>query len=146
MSASARRQGVGGSGRIGDVQPGKTKESPMSIPQMLAASTVDAYAVTSERLVATAAALTALAGAVTGGFALARRTGRGGHHTGKRGPTVALVAGVTGLVVGGLVVATADGGPGTGNGVVGGYAAVVLGLIAAVLGGLVLARSRRTVS
>jgi len=111
----------------------------MSVRHLLAASTVDAHTLTADRLVATAAVLVTLAGAIIGGLALLRPAGR----YRRRGPTVAVAAGVTGLVAGGLVLATADGGPGTGNGVVGGYAAVAIGLVAAVLGGLARARSRR---
>ncbi|MEU8088187.1 DUF6223 family protein [Micromonospora sp. NPDC049101] len=102
--------------------------------QHLAASTVDAYTLTGGRLVATTAAFVALAGAIAGGLALARRVGR-------RGTTGALVAGMIGTVVGGWVVATADGGPGSGSGVVGGYAALALGVLAVVLGGIAAARS-----
>ncbi|GIE88138.1 DUF6223 family protein [Actinoplanes regularis] len=120
-------------------QAGTTEEDAMSYPLLLAVSTVDAGTVTVDRVVATAAALTALAGAVLGGLALARSTG----HRVTRRSFAALAAGVAGALVGLLVVATADGGPGTGNGVVGGYAGVVFGLVAAALGGLALFRSRR---
>lgn len=106
---------------------------------------IDAYTLTTGRLVGTVAALVALAGAVVGGLALARSAGRIGDGDGRRGATLALVAGLSGIVIGGLVVAAAEGGPGTGYGIVGGFAALVLGLIATVLGSLVLARSRRTV-
>jgi uncharacterized membrane protein len=106
---------------------------------------VDAYTLTTGRLVGTAAALAALVGVVIGGLTLARSAGRIGNSTGKRGAIVALVAGLTGMVIGGLVVAAAEGGPGTGHGIVGGFAALVIGLIATVLGWLALARSRRTV-
>jgi hypothetical protein len=100
--------------RIDGIQPAKTKEHVMSVHLLLAESTVDSTTITGDRLVATVAALLALAGAVTGGLALARRTG--GLQ-----PVIALVAGVVGVVTGGLVIATADGGPGTGNGIVGVY-------------------------
>lgn len=99
---------------------------------------VDAYTLTTGRLLGTVAALMALAGVVAGGLTLARGNGN-------RGAIVALVAGLTGMVIGGLVVAAAEGGPGTGYGIVGGFAALVIGLIATVLGWLALARSRRTV-
>jgi len=112
----------------------------MPISDLLAASTVDAATVTGDRLLATAAALVTLAGAIVGGLAAARPDGR----SSRRSSAVALAAGVTGMLVGGLVVATADGGPGTGNGIVGGYAALVLGLVGALLGGYALARTRRT--
>jgi FtsH-binding integral membrane protein len=105
-------------------------------------NSVDAYTLTSGRLVGTVAALLALTGAVIGGLALARSAGRIG--TGRKGAIVALVAGPAGMVIGGLVLAAADGGPGTGNGVVGSAFAIVLGLIGVVLGGLARSRSRRT--
>ncbi|MFE6552570.1 DUF6223 family protein [Streptomyces sp. NPDC057746] len=105
---------------------------------------VDAYTLTTGRLVGTAAALVALAGVVIGGLALARLAGRIGTVNGKKGAIVSLVAGLTGMVIGALNLAVADGGPGTGNGVVGGALALVLGLIATVLGGLALARTNRT--
>jgi Family of unknown function (DUF6223) len=103
---------------------------------------VDAYTLTTGRLLGTVAALVALAGVVVGGLTLARSAGRTGN--GNRGGVVALVAGLTGMVIGGLVVAAAEGGPGTGYGIVGGFAALAIGLIATVLGWLALARSRRT--
>jgi Family of unknown function (DUF6223) len=106
---------------------------------LLAVSTVDAGTVTVDRVVATAAVLVALAGAIVGGLALARSAGA----SVTRRSFVALTAGVVGAFIGILVLATADGGPGTGNGVVGGFAGVVLGLLAALLGGLALLRSRR---
>ncbi|MEU4532454.1 DUF6223 family protein [Micromonospora ureilytica] len=112
----------------------------MPISDLLAASTVDASTLTGDRIVATAAVVVALAGAIIGGLALGRPTSR----SGKRRSAVALIAGVTGVLVGVLVVATADGGPGTGNGIVGGYAALVLGLLATLLGGLAFARTHRT--
>jgi hypothetical protein len=112
----------------------------MPISDLLAASTVDASTLTGDRIVATAAVVVTLAGAIIGGLALGRPTSR----SGKRRSALALIAGATGVLVGGLVVATADGGPGTGNGIVGGYAALVLGLLAALLGGLAIARNRRT--
>jgi hypothetical protein len=101
----------------------------------LAESAVGASTLTTDRAVATAAAVVALAGAVMGGLALLRSTG------GSR-PRMALGAGILGAIVGAWVLATADGGPGSGNGVVGGYAGVVFGLVAVVLAGLALARSR----
>ena len=103
---------------------------------MLAASTVDAFALTSDRVVATAAALLALIGAISGASALVRSTTR----TRRRRAIAAVAAGLPSTVAGILVVATADGGPGTGNGVVGGYAAIALGLIAAGLGLVTLTR------
>ena len=74
---------------------------------------------TPERIAASAAAVVGLIGAVIGGLALARSTGRIGTANGRRGAIVALVLGPIGLVIGGLVVATADGGLGTGNGLAG---------------------------
>ncbi|MEV4118666.1 DUF6223 family protein [Micromonospora sp. NPDC049645] len=112
----------------------------MPISELLAASTVDAYTLTGDRVVASVAAFVALVGALIGALALARPTDR--HPRWQA--AVALAAGGIGIVAGTLVVVTADGGPGTGNGIVGGYAALVLGLTAALLGGVALARRRRT--
>ncbi|XVV09304.1 DUF6223 family protein [Actinoplanes sp. CA-131856] len=91
---------------------------------------------TADRLIATVAALLALAGVIAGIRALTRPAAPL--------PLSALTAGVAGTLTGILVVATADGGPGTGNGVVGGWAAIALGPIAAGLGGLALLRLRRS--
>jgi hypothetical protein len=112
--------------------------------QQLSAA-VPAYTLTTGRLVASVAALVALAGVVVGGLALARSAGRTRIGPRRRGATVALVSGLTGMAVGALVVAVADGGPGSGSGIVGGFAALVLGLTATLLGRLALSRSRRTV-
>ena len=105
---------------------------------------VKAYTLTPKRVMASGAAVTGLIGAVIGGLALARSTGRIGTGNGRRGAIVALVLGPIALVIGGLVVATADGGLGTGNGLGGGVVAMVVGLIGMILGGLALARSPRT--
>lgn len=110
----------------------------MFIHLLYAQDPVDASTMTNDRVVATAAAMIALAGVISGVLALTRH-----HRTWHT--TVALVAGIAGMLVGGFVVATADGGPGTGNGIVGGYAAVAVGLIAIGLTGLARARSHRTV-
>jgi hypothetical protein len=107
-----------------------------------AATTV--YGLTTRRLWATAVAVVALIGVVSGGLALARPASRVGAPSRRREAIVALVAGLIAVVNGGLNLATASGGPGTGNGVVGGAAAFVLGLVALVIGGLALARCRRT--
>ncbi|MEV6843623.1 DUF6223 family protein [Actinoplanes sp. NPDC051411] len=112
----------------------------MHVRLLFAAYPVGAHTLTTDRIVATAAVVVAVAGAVIGGLALARSTG----PSRKRRSSVALVAGIAGTVVGALVVATADGGPGTGNGIVGGYVAVLVGLLAVLLGGLARGRSRRT--
>lgn len=106
---------------------------------MLAASTVDAIALTGDRLLATAAALVALIGVVLGASALARSATR----TRGRLAIAAVSAGLPSTIAGILVVTTADGGPGTGNGIAGGYAAIALGLIAAGLGLLTLTRAKR---
>lgn len=98
------------------------------------------YAMTPERLAASAAALLALAGVVIGGWALVRARRAGG---GLNGGIAALVAGLIGMLLGGFVVATADGGLGTGNGLGGGVVAVVLGVIGVLLGGLARLRARR---
>jgi Family of unknown function (DUF6223) len=119
--------------------------TPMAAHVSAQSAPVDAYTLTSGRLLGTLAALVALAGVVVGGLTLARSAGRITNGNGKREAIVALVAGLTGMVIGGLVVATAEGGPGTGYGIVGGFAALAIGLIATVLGWLALARSRRTV-
>jgi hypothetical protein len=103
----------------------------LSVP---AATTV--YGMTARRLWASAAALLAIAGLVTGGLALTRPAGRFAM--------IALAAGLIAAVNGGLNLAFANGGPGTGNGVVGGAAALVMGLIALSLGALALVRHRRT--
>lgn len=104
---------------------------------------VDPYALTSDRLWASLAAIVALMGAIIGGMALSRAARGIGLGKGRNGAIVALTAGLIAAIVGALLLATADGGPGTGNGVVGAAVAVVLGLIAMVEGGLVVARSRR---
>ena len=102
------------------------------------------YTLTPGRMVASAAAMVALIGAVIGGLALARSAGRIGTGNWRRGAIVALVLGPIGLVIGGLVVATAGGGLGTGHGLGGGIVAMIVGLIGTALGGLALARSRRS--
>ena len=141
MTSPARRQTANQrTGFRRQPVPARRRSTSCPSSDLLAASTVDASTLTGDRIVATAAVLAALAGAVIGGLALARPTGR----SGKRRSAVALVAGVASVLVGGLVVATADGGPGTGNGIVGGYAALVLGLLAVLFGGLAFARTRRT--
>ena len=124
-------------GGFGLATPAAAHVSAQSAP-------VDAYTLTTGRLVGTLAALVALAGVVVGGLTLARSAGRITNSNAKRGAIVALVAGLTGMVIGGLVVAAAEGGPGTGYGIVGGFAALAIGLTATVLGWLALARSRRT--
>jgi hypothetical protein len=105
--------------------------------QHLAESAVSGSTLTSDRAIATMAALVALAGTVAGVLAL-RRSG-GGRP---RSLLLTLSAGLLGVVVGVWVLVTADGGPGTGNGVVGGYAGVAFGLIAVALAGLAVVRSR----
>jgi hypothetical protein len=106
-----------------------------------AATTVSGL--TSRRLWASAVAVLALVGVLTGGFALARAASRFGTTSGRLGAIVAVVAGLIAAVNGVLVLTVASGGPGSGNGVVGGAGALVLGLIALALGGLALTRSRR---
>lgn len=91
------------------------------------------------RLLALAAVLVGLTGAVIGGRALA-----GGYRLGgdvRRRAFVAILAGLVGIALGGLVIARSDGGIGTGNGIAGANVAMVVGLIATILGGL--AGSRR---
>jgi hypothetical protein len=99
------------------------------------------YGLTPRRLWATAVAVLALVGVVSGGLALARPVSRFNSMP-RRGAILALAVGLIAAVNGGLNLAVATGGPGTGNGVVGGAAALVLGLIAVAIGGLALARSR----
>jgi hypothetical protein len=102
----------------------------------------------SGRLGPTVSALLGLIGAVIGGLAITRASGRNVASSGvatfieRNGANAALVLGVISLALGGLFLATADGGPGTGNGVVGSIAAIVLGLIALALSGLAHARER----
>ncbi|WP_433063833.1 DUF6223 family protein [Dactylosporangium sp. CS-033363] len=93
---------------------------------------------TLDRIVATVAALLALAGLIAGSLALAGRLGR----YRKAGPAAAVGAGAAGLLVGAWVVLTADGGSGTGNGVVGGFAALAFGLAAIICGALARNRQR----
>ena len=107
-----------------------------------AASTV--YGLTTRRLWATAADLTALLGVAVGGLALTRRISRFGTASVRHAAILGLVLGLIAAVNGLLNVAIANGGPGTGNGVVGGAAAFVLGLIGMAIGGLALTRSGRT--
>lgn len=106
-----------------------------------AATTV--HGLTSRRLWATAAAVSALVGVFAGGLALTRPASRFGTASGPLGAAIALAAGLFGAVNGALNLAMANGGPGTGNGVVGGAAAFVLGLAAAAIGSIALIRSRR---
>jgi hypothetical protein len=115
-----------------------------SVAADASAQPVTVYTMTPERMAASTAAVVGLIGAIIGGLALARSTGRIGNGNGRRGAIVALVLGPIGLVIGGLVVATADGGLGTGYGIAGGVVAMTVGLIGIALGGLALARSRRT--
>ena len=105
--------------------------------------TVTVTTLTPERIVASAAAVVGLIGAIIGGLALLRSVRRIGN-SGRRGAIVALILGPISLVTGGLIVATADGGLGTGNGIAGGFVAIALSLIGMALSGLALARSHRT--
>jgi hypothetical protein len=114
----------------------------MSIAYLLAA--VDPAELTTRRLMASVAAVVALAGVVVAALALARPAGRLGTGSTNLGGMVAVAAGLIGTLIGGAIVFAAEGGPGSGYGIVGGYVALVLGPIAVVLGALALARSRRT--
>jgi len=105
--------------------------------------TVTVTTLTPERIVASAAAVVGLIGAIIGGLALLRSVRRIGN-SGRRGAIVALILGPISLVTGGLIVATADGGLGTGNGIAGGFVAIALSLIGMALSGLALVRSHRT--
>ncbi|MGC4942246.1 DUF6223 family protein [Kribbella sp. DT2] len=102
------------------------------------------YTLSVGRVGASLAAVVGLLGAVSGGLALTRTTGKGhiGNWTRRNGAVAALGAGLVAVVVGGSIAATADGGLGTGNGLGGAYVAVLVGLIAVTLGWL--ARARRT--
>jgi hypothetical protein len=75
--------------------------TPAAAPVVAQSAAVDAYALTTGRVVGTVAALVALAGVVVGGLALAR-SARRISNGGRRGAIVALVAGPTGMVIGGL--------------------------------------------
>ena len=75
--------------------------TPTAAPVVAQSAAVDAYALTTGRVVGTVAALVALAGVVVGGLALAR-SARRISNGGRRGAIVALVAGPTGMVIGGL--------------------------------------------
>lgn len=118
--------------------------APAAAQESVPSTTVNAYALTPKRAMASGAAATGVIGAVIGGLALARSAGRIGTGNGRRGALVALVLGPVALVMGALVVATADGGVGTGNGLAGGVVAMTVGLIAMALGASALSRSRRT--
>ncbi|MGJ3558334.1 DUF6223 family protein [Streptomyces sp. INA 01156] len=134
LAAAAAAAVLGGIGLAAPVAAHPTAQS----------AAVDAYSLTTGRLVGTTAALVALVGVAIGGLTLARSACRIGTGNRRGRAIVALVAGLAGMVIGALNLAVADGGPGTGNGVVGGALALVLGLIAAVCGWLALSRSRRT--
>ncbi|GIG66207.1 DUF6223 family protein [Phytomonospora endophytica] len=97
---------------------------------------------TADRVIATSAALVALAGAVVGVLALFRAA-RGTGDGRRRGGRLAVALSVLGALAGVFVIVTADGGPGTGNGIVGGYLAVVVGLAGIALVWLARARARR---
>jgi hypothetical protein len=75
--------------------------TPAAAPVVAQSAAVDAYALTTGRVVGTVAALVALAGVVVGGLALAR-SARRISNGGRRGAIVALVAGPTGMIIGGL--------------------------------------------
>lgn len=108
-----------------------------------AATTV--YGATPQRIWATAAAGLGLVSVIIGGLSLARRAGRFGTGSGRRGAIVALVVGLITVINGWLILAVSNGGPGNGNGVVGGAGAFVLGIVSMVIGALVLIPSRRVV-
>jgi hypothetical protein len=75
--------------------------TPTAAPVVAQSAAVDAYSLTTGRVVGTVAALVALAGVVVGGLALAR-SARRISNGGRRGAIVALVAGPTCMVIGGL--------------------------------------------
>ncbi|MEV6660147.1 DUF6223 family protein [Nocardia fluminea] len=106
-------------------------------PASAATSTLaDSYGLTTDRLVATSAAVLGLAAAIVGGWAAAR-AGRP-HRS-----LIAIGTGAAAAVVGVIGFATADGGPGTGNGIVGAAIAIFLGVVAIALGALARARAHR---
>jgi hypothetical protein len=94
---------------------------------------------TNRRLWATGAVGLGLVGAIMGGLAWARPSGRFGNNYGRVG---ALACGVIATINGSLVLAVANGGPGSGNGVAGGAAALILGVIGIGFGGWALGRAR----
>jgi hypothetical protein len=104
--AGAERPGLDqpqpqGLGRAATLLDGFGLTTPAAAPVVAQSAAVDAYALTTGRVVGTVAALVALAGVVVGGLALARSAGRISNG-GRRGAIVALVAGPTGMVIGGL--------------------------------------------
>ncbi|MGW0961991.1 DUF6223 family protein [Streptomyces gelaticus] len=127
-------------GRVPLANERRTTAAPAAAHVSAQSAAVDAYSLTTGRLVGTTAALVALAGVISGGLSL----GSSGTGNKRSRAIVAIVAGLADLIIGTLNLAVADGGPGTGNGVVGGASALVLGLIGTALGALALARSRRT--
>jgi Family of unknown function (DUF6223) len=106
--------------------------TPAAAPAVAQSAAVDAYALTTARVVGSVAALVALAGVVVGGLALARLFVA--SATAGEGAIVALVAGPTGYGHRQTVVAAAEDGPGTGYGIVGGFAGLTRDLIAAKRG------------
>ena len=93
--------------------------TPAAAPVVAQSAAVDAYALTTGRVVGTVAALVALAGVVVGGLALARSARRisNGGRRGHRGPR----GGADRHGHRRTVVAAAEGAPGTGYGIVGGW-------------------------
>lgn len=112
-----------------------------SDPSALPSAT--SYELTSGRLLATVAGVVGLAGAVVGGLALLRSTGRRRTGPGRHGAVVSVVSGLVAIAIGAVIAMTADGGLGTGNGLGGAVVAMVVGLVATVLGGVGLAHFHR---
>lgn len=108
----------------------------------LALPSATSYELTSGRLLSTLAGVVGLAGAVVGGLALLRSTGRKRSGPGRRGALIAVGSGLVAIAGGALVAMTADGGLGTGNGLGGSIVAMVVGLVATTAGGVALARRR----
>ena len=103
-------------------------------------SSASPYELSSGRLLSILAGVVGLAGAVVGGLALLRSTGRRCTGPGRRGAVISVVSGLVAIAVGALIAVTADGGLGTGNGLGGYFVAIFVGLIATTVGGLALAR------
>lgn len=108
----------------------------------LALPSASSYELSSGRLLSSLAGVVGLAGAVVGGLALLRSTGRRRTGPGRRGAVISVVFGMAAVAVGALVAVTADGGLGTGNGLGGSVVAMVVGLVATTVGGVAVARWR----
>lgn len=106
-----------------------------------AAGTNDAGYFTPERLRAVGTGIVGLVSVILGVLSLARRRGRFGSGTGRRGAFISAAAALVCIALAVLHLATTSGGFGTGNGRAGAIVAMVVGLIGLALSGFVLARS-----